>query len=172
MKLKAFLVVSLVAMLGVFLVSGCCCPAGLTDQIGNTIGNEVQKGVEKGIEDSTNTKIDTNKTTEATGEDLKSVPRYPDATRTLYIKGEPIDGNISVSITYETTDDAAKVVSWYKEKMAGLGWAVTLSVAGTDGGEMITYGKNNNETTATVNVSTSGEKTDIGVMYNGAEAGA
>lgn len=172
MKLKAFLVVSLVAVLGVFLVSGCCCPAGLTDLIGNKVGDTVQKSVEKGIKDSTGTTVDTEKTTEATGEDLTSVPRYPDSTRTLYIKGEPIDGNISITITYETTDGAAKVVSWYKDKMVGLGWAVTVAVAGTDGAEMITFGKNNNEATATVNVSKSGEKTDIGIMYNGPEAGA
>lgn len=172
MGLKKVLAVGLPAVLGVFLVSGCCCPAGLTDQFGDQIGKEVQKSVEKSIEKNTNTEINTDKTTEATGEDLKSVPRYPGSTRTLYIKGEPVNGNISVSLTYETTDDAAKVISWYKDKMAGLGWTVTLTVAGTNGGEMITFGKNNNETTATVNVTASDGKTDIGLMYNGAEAGA
>ncbi|MFA5866753.1 MAG: hypothetical protein WC891_02140 [Actinomycetota bacterium] len=172
MKLTAVLAIGLVAALGAFLVSGCCMPSGCSDLIGQKVSDTVQKGVEKGIEDSTNTTIDTEKTTEATGEDLKSVPRYPGATRTLYIKGEPIDGNISVSINYETTDSASKVVSWYKDKMAGLGWTVSMTVSGTDGGEMITYGKNNNETTATVNVSKSGDKTDIGIMYNGAESGA
>jgi hypothetical protein len=174
MKWKGLVVVSLVAGLGVFLVSGCCCPASLTDQIGNQVSKEVQKGVEKSIEDTTGTSINTDKTKEVTGEDLKSVPRYPDSTRTLYIKGEPIDGNISVSLTYETTDDPAKVVAWYKDKMAGLGWTVTLTVAGTDGGEMITWGKNDNATTATVNVTknSGGKKTDVGIFYNGAAEGA
>lgn len=174
--MKKLLAVSLVAALAAFLVSGCCCPAGISDQFSKMVGNEVQKGVQKGIENSTNTKIDTNKKKETGGEDLKSVPKYPGSTRTLYIKGEPVNGNISVSITYETTDDAATVVSWYKDKMAGLGWTVTLTVAGTDGGEMVTYGKGgtapNYDTTATVNVTTGNGKTDIGIMYNGVEAGA
>jgi hypothetical protein len=162
----------MVAALAAFLVSGCCCPSGLGDMFGEQIGKEVQKSVEKGIEDSTDTEINTDKTKETTGEDLKSVPRYPDSTRTLYIKGEPVGGMISVSLTYETEDDAATVVSWYKDKMAGLGWTLTLSAGGTDGGEMITYGKNNNETTATVNVTAGDGKTDIGIMYNGVEEGA
>lgn len=174
MKQKGILAVIMMAALGAFLVSGCCCPTGLTDQFGEQIGKEVQKNVEKAIEDETGTEINTDETKEVTGEDLKSVPRYPDSTRTLYIKGEPVGGNISVSLTYETTDDPAKVVAWYKDKMAGLGWSVTLTVAGTDGGEMITYGKNDNATTATVNVTkNSGNgKTDIGIFYNGAEEGA
>jgi hypothetical protein len=173
MKLKAFLVVSLVTVLGVFLVSGCCIPSGCTDLIGQKVGDTVQKSVEKGIKDSTGTSVNTEKTKEVTGEDLKSVPRYPDSTRTLYIKGAPVDGNISVSLTFETSDDPAKVVAWYKDKMTGLGWTVTLTVAGTDGGEMTTWGKNDNSTTATVNVSkNSNGKTDIGVFYNGVEAGA
>ncbi len=172
MKLKAILAITLVAALGTFFVSGCCVPSGCSDLIGQKVGESVKKGVEKGIKDSTGTTINTDKTTEASGEDLKTVPRYPDSTRTLYIKGEVVNGNISVSINYETKDDAAKVVSWYKDKMAGLGWSVTMTVAGTDGGEMITYGKNNNETTATVNVTKTGDKTDVGVMYNGVAAGA
>ncbi len=172
MKWKMAVAVILALSLSAIAASGCCMPSGCSDLIGNQVNDAVKKGVEKGIKDSTGTTINTDKTTEASGEDLKSVPRYPGATRTLYIKGEPISGNISISISYETKDDAAKVVSWYKEKMAGLGWSVTMTVAGTDGGEMITYGKNNNETTATVNVTKSSDKTDIGVMYNGAEAGA
>lgn len=164
MKLKAFLAVSLVATLGTVLVSGCCIPSSCSDQIG--------KQVEKQVEKNTNTNINTEKTKEATGEDLKSVPRYPDSTRTFYIKGEPVDGNISISITYETTDAPAKVSSWYKDKMASLGWTVSMTVAGQDGGEMITYDKGDNNTTATVNVSKSDSKTTISVMYNGAESGA
>jgi hypothetical protein len=173
MKLKGFLVVSLVAVMGVFLLSGCCCPAGITDMFSKSVSNQVQKSVEKGIKDTTGTTINTDKTKEVTGEDLKSVPRYTGSIRTLYIKGEPIDRNVSISLTYETTDDPATVSAWYKDKMAGLGWTVTLTVAGTDGGEMITYGKNDNATTATVNVTkNSNGKTDIGIFYNGVAAGA
>lgn len=84
----------------------------------------------------------------------------------------PIGGNIRVSITYETKDDATKVVSWYTDKMASLGWTVTLTIAGQDGGEMISYKKGETETTATVNVTKSSDITDIGIMYNGVETGA
>ena len=168
MKMRALLAVSLVATLGAVLVSGCCIPSSCSDQIGQQIGKEVEKQVEK----NTGVDVNTEKTTEATGEDLKSVPRYPDATRTLYIKGEPIDGNISISITYETKDAPAKVSSWYKDKMASLGWTISMTVAGTDGGEMITYDKGDDNTTATVNVSKSDSKTAISVMYNGAASGA
>ncbi len=166
MKLKALLAVSLVAALGAVLVSGCCIPSSCSDKIGEQIG----KQVEKQVEENTGVDVNTEKTTEATGEDIKSVPRYPDSTRTFYIKGEPIDGNVSISITYETKDTPAKVSSWYKDKMASLGWTVSVTVAGTDGGEMITYDKGDNNTTATVNV-TKDTKTTITIMYNGAESG-
>ncbi len=172
MNLKAGLsIVAALALSGV-MVAGCCLPSGLSSRIGDEVGKSVESNVKKSIEDSTNTKIDTTKTKEVTGEDLKSVPRYPDSTRTLYIKGEPISGNVSISLTYETKDAAAKVASWYKDKMAGLGWTVVLTVAGQDGGEMISYKKEGTETTATVNITRSSDVTDIGIMYNGAESGA
>ncbi len=172
MKVKVLLVIGLIVAVGAVLTSGCCFPASCSDQISKQVGDQVKKGVEKGIKNSTGTTVNTNKTKEVTGEDLTSVPRYQGSTRTLYIKGAPVNGNISVSLTYETTDDAAKVVSWYKEKMAGLGWTISLTVAGQDGGEMNTYQKNDNAITATVNVTRSNNKTDIVIMYNGPEAGA
>lgn len=172
MRLKTVVAICVIAAMGAFLLSGCCMPSGCSDLIGQKAGDAVKKSVEKGIEDSTGTEINTDETKEVTGEDLKSVPRYPDSTRTLYIKGAAVNGMVSISINYKTSDDPAKVVAWYKDKMAALGWTVTLTVAGTDGGEMITYGKNNNETTATVNVTKSSDKTEIGIMYNGVEAGA
>ncbi len=170
MNLKTGLgVVAALALSGV-MITGCCLPSSLSSKIGDEVGKSVEKNVNKAVKDSTG--IDTTKTKEATGEDLKSVPRYPDSTRTLYIKGEPVGGNISISITYETKDAASKVVAWYKDKMAGLGWTVTLSIAAQDGGELISYKKGETETTATVNVTTANGTTNIGIMYNGAESGA
>lgn len=172
MRVKGLILTVLAMAVGGLLVSGCCIPSSLTDSIGQKVGSEVEKGVKKSIEENTGVKVETEDTAESSGEDLSSVPRYPDAKRTFYIKGEPIDGNISVSITYESTDDAAKIVSWYKEKMAAKGWKLTLTVAGQDGGEMISYEKGDNNTTATVNVTKSDKKTDITIMYNGAESGS
>lgn len=172
MKIKGLVLMVLALAVGGLLVSGCCIPSSLTDTIGNKVGSEVEKGVKKSIEENTGVKVETEDTAESSGEDLKSVPRYTGAKRTFYIKGEPISGNVSISITYETKDDPAKVVAWYKEKMTEKGWTVTMTVGGTDGGEMITYDKGDNNTTATVNVTKSNDKTDITIMYNGAESGA
>lgn len=154
------------------MVAGCCMPGAVSDKIGEQVGKSVESGVKKSIEKSTNTQIETGDTAEAKGEDLKSVPAYPGAKRTFYVKGEPIDGKISISITYETGDSLSKVSAWYKDKMAGLGWTVSMTIAGSDGGEMVTYQKDNNATTATVNVAKSNDKTGITIMYNGAESGA
>jgi hypothetical protein len=154
------------------LVSGCCLPSSLTSKIGDQVGKSVESGVKKSIEKNTGVKVESGDAAEASGTDLKSVPPYTGAKRTFYIKGEPVNGNISVSITYQTSDDVAKVVAWYKAKMAEKGWTVTMTVAGQDGGEMVTYDKGDKNTTATVNVTKSDSKTDITVMYNGTEAGA
>jgi hypothetical protein len=171
MRLKGFLAFGLVAAMGVFLVSGCCCPATLTDQIGSQIGSEVKKGVEKGIEDSTGATINTDKT-DATGEDLKSVPRYPGSTRTQYIKVPPTNGTIGITLMYETSDDPAKVIAWYKDKMAGLGWTVSSSGSVAESTETTTYSKNENATTANVTVGKPAAKTIISISYYGPEEGA
>ena len=157
---------------GGMLSSGCCLPSSLSDKIGDKVGDSITDSVEKNIEKETGVDVETEDTAETSGKDLQSVPRYPDSKRTFYIKGEPIDGDISISITYESTDATAKVNTWYKDKMASLGWAVGVAVGGTDGGEMITYQKNDSEITATVSVTKEGDKTGITIMYNGPEAGA
>lgn len=168
MRLKALLAVSLVLVLGAALISGCCIPTSCSDQLGEQIGKEV----EKKIEEESGVDVETEDTAETSGKDLESVPRYPDSKRTFYIKGEPVDGNVSISITYETSDSPSDVVAWYKEKMAGLGWTVSSTIGGTDGGEMITYDKGDNNTTATINVTKDGNKATITIMYNGVESGA
>jgi hypothetical protein len=153
-------------------ISGCCMPSSLSDKIGEKVGDSVKEGVEKSIENETGVTIDTDDSGETSGEDLKSAPRYPKSKRTFYIKGEPIDGDVSISITYESEDDTAKVTSWYKDKMPELGWKVQVSVGGTDGGEMITYERDAGETTVTVSTSKVDDKTSITLIYNGKEAGA
>jgi hypothetical protein len=172
MKFKGLVLSVLVLGVGGVLLSGCCIPSGLSSKIGDQVGKSVESGVKKSIEKNTGVKVESGDSAEAAGTDLKSVPPYTGAKRTFYIKGEPVNGNISVSITYQTSDDPAKVLAFYKEKMAALGWTVSLTVAGQDGGEMVSYDKGDNNTTATVNVTKSNGKTDITVMYNGVEAGA
>lgn len=172
MKFRGLILAVLALAVGGLLLSGCCFPSGLSNKIGDEVGKSVEKGVKKSIEDKTGVKVESGDSAEASGTDLKSVPKYTGAKRTFYIKGEPVNGNISVSITYQTSDTPAKVSAFYKEKMAALGWTVTMTVAGQDGGEMVTYDKGDNNTTATVNITKGSDKTEITVMYNGTEAGA
>ncbi len=156
----AFVAITVSGLLMLSL-SGCCCPTEyFSDQFGKKIEKEIKKGVEEGTQDTGEDGV----TKDVEGEDLDEVPRYPDSVRTFYAKTDAA-GTLAYSIKYETSDEASKVTTWYKDEMGKKGWELSSSTSTGAGGETMVFSKNEFKENTTVTISSETGKTTIDIVY-------
>lgn len=154
MRKAVVIALAIVFLAAAAMTSGCCPFSGLADKaVEKSVENATKKAIEK--ETGVTGDVSTEEGKDASGEDIKEVPRYPKTTRTGFFKVAINGGKSALTCVYTSKDDMTKVVEWYKKKMEELGWKETLST-GDDKGQVMSYDKT--EASAMVSV----RKTDTG----------
>ncbi|MFO7676363.1 MAG: hypothetical protein R6X12_08620 [bacterium] len=120
-----------------------------------------EKAVEKAVEQATGGKVDIDA---GSGVDLSGLPgylQYPGAKATGRFSIASGDGS-GATYSFETPNDRAAVVGWFKSSLAGQSWKETMAME-TDESTVLTYGSADEKSFTSVVVGTGDGKTTIAV---------
>lgn len=94
------------------------------------------------------------------GETPSNLPRYPNATQTLYMNNRIV----GLLVTYQTNDSAKHVINFYKNEMRKNGYNVTREfISSEENGGLIIFTKDNGRVYVTVGQDSAHGNTSIAI---------